>query len=104
MTTVPSGCTEMAMTWPCTPEAESKGRATSPGAASELLLSAAMRSRRLMARKCVADHFDFFIHLTFPLPTLLRGAHRDLRSHFAFSGITQREGQKIFREPRLFHA
>src|SRR5687767_2012883 len=57
----------MAFTVPLTPESVSKERSTSPGAADELLLSAPMRSRRLRARKCVADDFDSFIHMTFPI-------------------------------------
>jgi hypothetical protein len=42
-------------------------RSTSSGAASEVFAKAATSSRRLTARTCVADHFDSFIHMTFPI-------------------------------------
>src|SRR5436190_22046544 len=67
MITFPSGCTATAKIGPLTPEPGSKERSTSPGAADESLPSAPMRSKRLRAQMCVADHFDSFRYKTFPI-------------------------------------
>src|SRR5439155_22797094 len=101
MITLPSGCSAKADTAPLTPEPGSKERSTSPGAADELLLSAPMRSRRLTARKCVADDFDCFIHMTFPISHADWAAESPQKSCFGWEYSLKLDEKSVLRSPPM---